>query len=209
MSLYFIRTPLFIRRFFKDYIWNIPTESKTLYLTFDDGPTPEITDFVLKTLQQYNAKATFFCVGKNIEKHPKIVTQIIAEGHALGNHTQNHNNGWKTTTNTYLKSIYTCDALLQKFTTHKLFRPPYGKIKNSQAKELIKTDYKIIMWTILSGDFDHTISKEQCFKNTIKHTKKGDIIVFHDTEKALQNMKYALPKMLAYFSDKNYVFKTL
>jgi len=214
--MYFIRTPKIIQSIYKNYTWKINTNKKEIYLTFDDGPTPEITEFVLDILKKYNAKATFFCIGKNIEKYPDIFKRIVSESHSVGNHTQNHLNGWKTNNSDYLKSTSECDLVIKKSITNikyqtpnTIFRPPYGKIKKSQAKVLLKKDVNIIMWTILSGDFDNNISKEKCLQNVIKNTKSGDIIVFHDSKKAFDRLKYTLPKVLSYFTKKGYTFNNL
>lgn len=212
--MYFVKTPNIIRSYFKDYIWNVDTNKKELYLTFDDGPTPEVTLFVLDTLKKYNAKATFFCIGKNIENHPKLFTQIIDEGHVVGNHSQNHLKGWKANSNLYIDNVEKCQTFINNFqiknsTFKKLFRPPYGKIKRSQAKTILAKGYKIIMWTVLSGDFDTNISKEKCLSNVISNSKTGSIIVFHDSKKAYPYLKYTLPKALEYFTNKGYSFKVL
>jgi len=212
--MYFVKTPNIIRSYFKDYIWNIDTDKKEIYLTFDDGPTPEVTLFVLDTLKHYNAKATFFCIGKNIENHPKIFKKIINGDHTVGNHSQNHLKGWNINHDLYIKNIEKCQDVIDNLQTQnlklkKLFRPPYGKIKKSQAKKLLAKDYKIIMWTVLSGDFDLKISKEKCLNNVIKNTTKGSIVVLHDSVKAFPHLKYTLPKVLDYFTKKGYVFKAL
>ena len=213
MKSYFPRTPRFMMRFFSTYTWRFLSDKKEIFLTFDDGPTPEITEFVLTELKKYNAKATFFCIGKNIQNHPEIFSKLISDGHSIGNHTQNHLKGWKSETNTYVKNTLECEQTITQFNsstiTHKLFRPPYGKIKSSQAKELIKKGYKIIMWSVLSADFDTTISNEKCLENVLKNTQPGSIIVFHDSVKAAERMKYALPKVLKHFSDKGFVFKAI
>ena len=213
MKSYFPRTPRFMMRFFSTYTWRFLSDKKEIFLTFDDGPTPEITDFILAELKKYNAKATFFCIGKNVQNHPEIFGKIITDGHTVGNHTQNHLKGWNTDTDSYIDNVLTCEKTIQQFNnstiTQKLFRPPYGKIKKSQAAELIKKGYKIIMWSVLSADFDTTISNEKCLENVLKNTKSGSIIVFHDSVKAAERMKYALPKVLKYFSDKGFVFKAI
>ncbi|MBU3820892.1 polysaccharide deacetylase family protein [Flavobacteriaceae bacterium XHP0103] len=210
-----IKTPLVAKKMFPNYVWDIATNEKVLYLTFDDGPTPEITNWTLDTLNNYQAKATFFCIGKNIEKHPDIFKAILNEGHAIGNHTNNHLKGWKTLTSDYLANVTkaqnTIDAIIPKdFSGNtQLFRPPYGQIKPAQGKALLGQGYKIIMWDIISFDWDKNISKETCLKNVTNKATKGSIIVFHDSVKASKNMQYALPKVLEYFSEKGYVFKTL
>ena len=208
MRLYFIKTPRILKRLFTKYTWSFFSDRKEIFLTFDDGPIPEVTEFVLDQLQQFNAKATFFCIGDNIRKHPAIFDRIIAEGHSVGNHTFNHLNGWKNSNTTYFENINKCENLLTHQRT-KLFRPPYGKIKRTQAKKLITKGYKIIMWDVLSADFDKTISKEKCLQNVLKNTQNGSIVVFHDSIKASEKLYYALPKMLQEFSKKGYEFKTI
>jgi len=210
MKNYLAKTPNLITKLFKDQIWSFSTKEKVLYLTFDDGPTPKITDWVLETLKQYNAKATFFCIGKNIEEAPEIFQRILEQGHNIGNHTYNHLNGWKTANKEYLQNILKAEKLIpkSKITTHKskIFRPPYGKIKPSQTKLLLKNNYKIVMWSVLSGDFDTTITTEKCLKNVLKNTKNGSIIVFHDSVKAFDKLQIVLPEILEHFSKKGYVF---
>ena len=200
-------------RIFSKYTWRFFDTKKEIYLTFDDGPTPEITQFVLSELKKYNAKATFFCIGKNIKRHPNIFKQIISDGHSIGNHTQNHFNGWKNTTEDYLENVLECNKTITQLNNYtikqQLFRPPYGKIKKSQAKEILKKGYKIIMWDVLSADFDTTISKEKCLQNVLKNTKNGSIIVFHDSVKAFPRMEYALPKFLKSFSEKGFIFRAI
>ncbi|MCB9363910.1 MAG: polysaccharide deacetylase family protein [Flavobacteriales bacterium] len=202
--MFLVKTPLALKKTFPSLVWDIPNNTKTIYLTFDDGPTPEVTTWVLATLKQYNAKATFFVVGDNVKKHPQIYQQLIAEGHAIGNHTYNHLNGWKTKSSDYLQNIEKCAELVDS----NLFRPPYGRIKNTQIKKL-KQDYNIIMWDVLSGDFDAGLSPEKCAENVISNTKSGSIIVFHDSIKAEKNLKYALPKAIEYLKSKGFVFNVI
>ncbi len=210
MKAYLPKTPSVIKRLFSKYTWCFASNKKELFLTFDDGPTPDITEFVLSELRKYNAKATFFCIGKNIKNHPDIFKQIISDGHTVGNHTQNHLNGWKTRNTTYINNVLECEKYLNNIkSTSKIFRPPYGKIKKHQAKELFKKGYKIILWDVLSADFDTSISKEKCLSNAINNTKKGSIIVFHDSAKASERMQYTLSKTLEYFSERGYVFKAI
>lgn len=192
---------------FPNYVWDMATTDKVLYLTFDDGPTPEITNWTLNILKQYNAKATFFCIGTNIVKHPDIFKAIIKEGHTTGNHTQNHVKGWTTKTKNYLREVQDAQIVID-FEPH-LFRPPYGQITPKQGKKLIALGYKIIMWDVLSFDWEVDVSKEKCLENVISKSKAGSIIVFHDSIKASRNMMYALPKVLEYFSKKGYEFKAL
>ena len=205
MNLPPIKTPIVVKKMFPNYIWDYPTDNNTLYLTFDDGPTPKITNWVLDILKGYNAKATFFCVGQNAEEHPTIVNRITDEGHSLGNHTHNHIKGWKYKTKDYLKNVE--EASKHIYST--LFRPPYGQITPKQGKKLIKLGYKIVMWNVLSFDWENTISKETCLENVISKVTKGSIIVFHDSVKASKNMQFALPRVLAHFSEKGYSFKAI
>jgi peptidoglycan-N-acetylglucosamine deacetylase len=206
-----VTTPKFLKKAFPNLVWELPTKEKTIYLTFDDGPTPEITKWTLDILKQFDAKAAFFCIGKNVEEHPEIFNKIITDGHAIGNHTYNHLKGWKTKTDDYVNSILRTQKVLfnQKSKSLGLFRPPYGQIKPKQIQELSQLGFKIIMWSVLSIDYDITISKEKCLKNVIDNTSPGDIVVFHDSIKASTNMQYALPKVLEYFSKKGYVFKRI
>jgi peptidoglycan/xylan/chitin deacetylase (PgdA/CDA1 family) len=210
MNLYWVKTNAFIRRVFSNYIWLLPNNDKKVYLTFDDGPIPEITEWILEELRIHNAKATFFCIGKNVEANPELFEKIIAQGHSIGNHTHNHLNGWKSNTTEYLENFQNCEQTLSKFSAKlnyalpKFFRPPYGKIKKSQAKIIKNKGYKIIMWDIVSGDFDCKISKEKCLNNITKNIEAGSIIVFHDSLKAYKNLKYALPKVLAYLQENNF-----
>lgn len=212
MKLTPVKTPVVAKKMFPNYVWDIATTKKELYLTFDDGPTPEITNWVLEILKQYNAKATFFCIGANIEKYPDIFQDIIDDGHAIGNHTQQHVKGWKTKTKAYLKDTTEAQTVINTKTRSEnlnLFRPPYGQIKPKQGRHLIDLGYKIIMWDVLSFDWDATISKEQCLNNVISKSKEGSIIVFHDSIKASTNMMYALPKVLEKFHKEGFEFKSL
>jgi peptidoglycan/xylan/chitin deacetylase (PgdA/CDA1 family) len=179
-----------------------------LYLSFDDGPHPEATPFVLEQLAKFDAKASFFCIGKNVQLFPEIYGEIIAAGHVVGNHTQNHMNGWKNTTEKYIANIEEAT----KWIDSNLFRPPYGRISFSQIKALRldpSLPQDIMMWDVLSGDFDTTITGEQCANNVIQHTGPGSIVVFHDSAKALDRLRIALPKVLAHFSKLGYQFKVL
>ena len=202
--MYLVKSSYFIKKYYSNFVWKIPTTEKIIYLTFDDGPTPEITEWTLSTLKAFNAKATFFCVGSNAAKHPEIFQQIIAEGHAVGNHTHHHVNGWHTDNEAYLRNIKKCEEVVAT----NLFRPPYGRIKKSQY-ELIKEAYKVIMWDVLSGDFDPKTSPEKCLSNVINNTTEGAIIVFHDSLKAANNLKFTLPKVLAHFAEQGYRFEQL
>lgn len=204
MKPYFVKTPSFFKRLFPSITWDINTDGKLLYLTFDDGPVEGVTNWVLDILKQYNAKATFFCVGDNITKHPHIYKRIIDEGNSVGNHTHNHLKGLNTKDNLYLENIDEADSLINS----KLFRPPHGLMKLSQFYK-IKKDKKIILWDVLSADFDNSISPEKCYNNVIKNATNGSIIVFHDSMKAEERLKYSLPKVLKHFTDKGYKFKAI
>jgi len=211
MRPYLVKTPKLIQRFFHNYAWRIRTDKKEIFLTFDDGPVPDFTPWVLKTLRKYKAKATFFCVGENIEKHPKIYKKIIRQGHAVGNHTFNHLQGWKTPTQKYVKNTIKAEAYLagQASSGSKLFRPPHGRIRPVQARILRKKGYKIIMWDVLSGDFDPHLSKEECYEHTVKNIQNGSIVVFHDSDKSFKNLDYVLPRLLEHFTEEGYTFKAL
>jgi len=196
-----------IKKLFSNYVWDIPNNENKVYLTFDDGPTPEITQWTLNQLKEYNAKATFFCIGDNVRKYPEIFQKVINEGHSIGNHTFNHLNGWKTSTKDYIENTNRCDEETRnsKLKTRNVFRPPYGKIKPSQSKILRKLGYKIIMWDIISYDFDATISKEQCLENVLKNVQTGSIIVFHDSKKAFTNLEYVLPRTLEFLNENGFI----
>ena len=203
-----IKTHWLIKKLFSNYIWEMPNRDNKVYLTFDDGPTPEITEWTLQQLKKYNAKATFFCIGDNIKKYPEIFKKVIEEGHSIGNHTFNHLNGWKTSKQEYLENTKKCQSEIHNLQSAicTLFRPPYGKIIPSQSKELRKLGYKITMWDIISYDFDATISKEKCLENVLTNVKSGSIIVFHDSIKAFPNLEYTLPKVLEILNKKGFVF---
>jgi peptidoglycan/xylan/chitin deacetylase (PgdA/CDA1 family) len=200
----FVKPPKILRNFYKKLIWSFPSTEKIIYLTFDDGPIPEVTPFVLEQLKQYNAKATFFCIGENIEKHPDIFKQIKEEGHTTGNHTFHHLNGWDVNDQIYFESVERARA----FVGTKFFRPPYGRIKKSQIA-LLESRYSIIMWDVLSYDFDKKVSPEKCFSNVSQNTKEGSIVLFHDSIKAQENLYYTLPKTLEYFSKKGFEFRAV
>lgn len=204
---YLIRTPGWVKKVYKSRVWDITTSGQELFLSFDDGPHPEHTPFVLDELKKYDAKATFFCIGKNVLGYPDIYKRIIEEGHTVGNHTHDHLNGSKTTDARYLENIKEA----KQYIDSRLFRPPYGKISGFLVKQLLNPVYglKTIMWTVLSGDFDVKISKEQCLQNVILNADTGSIVVFHDSEKASERMKYALPKVLEYFAAKGFLFKAI
>ncbi|WP_459211282.1 polysaccharide deacetylase family protein [Aquimarina rhabdastrellae] len=212
MTLFPSKTPAWIKFFFSKLTWDFyKKDQKKLYLTFDDGPIPEITEFVLDTLKTHQAKATFFCIGDNIRKHPSIFNRIIIEGHAIGNHTFNHLNCWKTPLKDYLVNIDKGQELIQKsaYTKQKLFRPPYGKITKKVSRILQKQGYTIIMWDVLAKDWEKKISPQQCLKNVLNNTVNGSIIVLHDSHKAAKNMQYVLPKILMHYQSLGYSFEAI
>lgn len=204
---YTARTPKWVNKLFNKSVWEMPVKEKAIYLSFDDGPHPQITAFVLDELRKYNAKATFFCIGKNVEMYPDVFNRILQEGHAVGNHTYNHLNGWKTGRAEYLSNILKAREVIPS----NLFRPPYGKILPGQHKALLQMDepFKIIMWSVLSGDFDTAITSQQCCKNVLENTKSGSVIVFHDSEKANERLKFALPVVLETFTKQGFLFKKI
>lgn len=220
-------------------LWNLPKTGNTLFLTFDDGPIPEVTPWVLTLLKEYHAKATFFCIGENIVKYPEIFDQVLAEGHRIGNHTFNHLNGWKTPISTYIENVHKAEEIIfekqekrkkrqearskniedreekkesgnqNQDENIKLFRPPYGKITPKQIKLLQQQGFKIVMWEVISGDFDTKISAKNCFDNVTKYSKPGSIVVFHDSLKASEKLKEVLPKVLEYYHQRGFEFKAI
>lgn len=205
--MYLVKTPWLLKKLYPNLIWSARPDTRCIYLTFDDGPIPIVTPFVLNILKQYQAKATFFCVGDNVIKNKDIFEEVKKDGHAIGNHTFNHLKGWITNNQTYLENFSQADKVLNT----PLFRPPYGRIKRAQIKLLknARTDLKIIMWDVLSGDFDMSLKPEECLKNILKHTQDGSIIVFHDSVKAFPRLKYVLPLALEYWSKEGYNFLPL
>ncbi|MFT7071252.1 MAG: peptidoglycan/xylan/chitin deacetylase (PgdA/CDA1 family) [Patiriisocius sp.] len=214
--------PSIIQKIYAKRLWSFPETENKVYLTFDDGPIPEVTPWVLSHLKRYKAKATFFCIGENIKKYPEIYSQILKEGHAVGNHTYNHLNGWKTSTQVYIENIEKCNAVFspnshqdenlkeqstisnQQSKINNIFRPPYGKMTSKQARIVLEKGYKIVMWSILSKDYKTTISKEKCLLNVLNNLKPGSIVVFHDSLKAAENLKFVLPKILEYIKMNNW-----
>jgi peptidoglycan-N-acetylglucosamine deacetylase len=200
------RIPLWFSKLNSSMVWNIPAKEKELYLTFDDGPHETATPFVLDQLEKYKAKATFFCLGKNVKSYPEIYERILNEGHSVGNHTFNHTNGWQAKNDEYVNSIIEA----AKYIDSKLFRPPYGKISPFVSKLVRKKlGYKIIMWNVLSADFDENLSPQKCTENVLLYSKPGSIIVFHDSTKAWDRMSYSLPKILHHFTEQGFSFKPI
>ncbi|MFZ0490212.1 MAG: polysaccharide deacetylase family protein [Salegentibacter sp.] len=225
MNSLLVKYPQLLRLLYPKRL-SVISEAKSIYLTFDDGPISGVTPWVLEQLSRFDARATFFCIGDNIRKHPQVFKQILAEGHSIGNHTYNHLNGWKTSEKDYLKNTAKAQELIKEFQLKrkeesgewklesekfdsKFFRPPYGRIKNRQASTLTGLGYKIVMWDIISWDFDKKIKPEECYQNVIRNSKEGSIVVFHDSLKASGNLKEVLPRVLQYYSEKGFCFKAL
>ncbi|MDB2588990.1 polysaccharide deacetylase family protein [Bacteroidia bacterium] len=203
------KMPSWLPKLFKNYTWKINTTEPIIYLTFDDGPDPKPTRFVLDTLLQYHAKATFFCVGENIQKHRKIAQEIINQGHVLANHTMNHLKGWQTSHDDYVKNTNKCQETLEEYSTSSLFRPPYGRITKRQTKSLKESGYEIIMWDLISYDYDDKIDINQALKQLIRNSKPGSIVVFHDSSKAWKQLKQMLPKYMHALSNQGYSFESI
>ena len=204
------KTPIFLQWLFPYLVWEIKTNQKEIFLTFDDGPIPEVTEFVLDQLANYQAKATFFCVGDNILKHPQVFQKIISDGHSIGNHTHTHLKGWNTSKERYLADFNTCDKAIKQHSSYhsNIFRPPYGRITPAQSSAILK-DHRIIMWSVLSRDYDKSYDEKLCLKNALAATKSGSIVLFHDSLKAKKNLYFVLPQFLKHFSELGYSFKAL
>ncbi len=192
-----IRPPKILKKLYPSFIWSFPDDKDGVYLTFDDGPRPEVTPWVLDLLDKYDAKATFFCIGKNVELFPEIYNEIIARGHAVGNHSYSHVKGWGVPTGDYIRDVDTASDTIHS----NLFRPPYALIGISQAR-MLSERYKIIMWNILSRDYNYNISGKRCANNVVPHIQPGDIIVFHNSIKSAKNMFYALPIVMESIKNK-------
>lgn len=205
---YLIKAPWLLQQYYWECLWKIKTEEKKIYLTFDDGPTAGATDFVLEQLDKFQAKATFFCIGEQVEKYPEVYQKVLEAGHAIGNHTWSHPNGFKTESEKYLRDIEKASGLIDS----QLFRPPYGRITKFQLYNIIngkRFNLKPVMWHVISADFDTKISPEQCYLNVVKNAEKGSIVVFHDSEKAFPNMKDSLPRVLEHFKVRGFSFEKI
>lgn len=213
--------PRFIQRLYPERIWAFSRKKNAVYLTFDDGPIPKVTPWVLEELKKHHAKATFFCIGNNINKHPEIFQKTISEGHSVGNHTFNHLNGWKTNTSEYVQNVEKARRCMMDGgrralsndggigISSELFRPPYGKITSEQAKALQKKGFKIVMWDIVSYDYDGGVSQEECLQNVLKNIRPGSVVVFHDSLKAEKNLRYVLPKVLEFIQEKKWKYSVI
>ncbi|MGK7391704.1 MAG: polysaccharide deacetylase family protein [Candidatus Cyclobacteriaceae bacterium M2_1C_046] len=207
---YFHKTPVYIQWLYAGITWRRKKGKKLLYLTFDDGPIPEATTEILNILAEKGVKATFFCVGDNVRKHSDLFLRIIKEGHVVGNHTYNHLNGWKTELQDYIENVTSCKETMEKLNIKSnLFRPPYGKIKRKQIAALKKANYEIVMWDVLSGDFDKDLTAEGCLRKTMKSTSDGSVIVFHDNIKTIEIVREVLPSYIDHFKSKGFSFATL
>ncbi|MHB8260815.1 MAG: polysaccharide deacetylase family protein [Bacteroidia bacterium] len=196
--------PKLLRKLLPQCYWTLPNTQNKIYLTFDDGPTPQVLPFILKTLDSYKIPATFFCVGENMAKHPDLVKEMLNKNHVIGNHTYNHLSGWRVKNQSYFENI----EMFNQLYASNLFRPPYGRLRKSQAKHLSK-DYKLIMWDVLSYDYNKRLAPETCYKNVHNNTKSGSLIVFHDNQKALHNLTYALPRSIDSLLNKGFVFDAI
>ncbi|CAH1000733.1 Peptidoglycan-N-acetylglucosamine deacetylase [Neolewinella maritima] len=204
--MYLIKTPRVIQKLFPTFHWRAEhaTAQPTLYLTFDDGPIPQLTPWVLEQLAQYDAKATFFCVGNNVRRYSSVLQAVVDAGHTVGNHTMHHLDGWKTDNVPYFHDVRHCAKQLK--TT--LFRPPYGRLKPSQA-QFLQRHYEIVMWDVLSGDFDPELTPDDCFDNVVNNARPGSIVVLHDSLKAEEKVRNVLPRLLAHYHKLGYVFDRL
>jgi peptidoglycan/xylan/chitin deacetylase (PgdA/CDA1 family) len=202
--MYFVKTPKVIQNLFPNFTWKVPTDEKVLYLTFDDGPNPNVTPWILEQLAAYNAKATFFCIGEQVEKHPEIFQQVIDANHSVGNHTFNHLSGWSSDNIPFFHNTRRCARLVNS----SLFRPPYGRMKPKQV-QFLQRHYRIIMWDVMSGDFDHRISNDKCLSNVVNNAEEGSIVVFHDSIKSKEKLQFVLPKVLEHYAALGYSFEQL
>ena len=202
--MYFVKTPAISTLFYRNVVFNIKGREKSIFLTFDDGPDEEVTPLLLDILQKFHAKATFFCLGKKAKKHPELVAKIKSHGHSTGNHSYHHLKASQVTDQEYFSDVEKCDEIISS----KLFRPPYGSITRKQI-EYLKSKYNIILWSILPGDFDLSVSKEKCLARSIKYIKSGSIIVFHDNIKSKEKLLFVLPQFLERFSKLGYTFEAL
>jgi peptidoglycan/xylan/chitin deacetylase (PgdA/CDA1 family) len=200
--LYPVLTPWILKKLYPECTWEVAGAAGSVYLTFDDGPEPAVTPFVLDQLKAAGFKATFFCIGKNVKAHPDIFRRILDEGHAVGNHTQHHLSGWKSTDKVYIDDVVQASALIPS----KLFRPPYGRATRFQMRCLMQSPLrmKIVMWSLLSGDFDPARTEEQCWRAVDRHLAPGQIVTFHDSLKAEKKLRYVLPRLIGKLQEKGW-----
>ena len=197
--------PKWLRIFYPESVWGFKAKQKLIYLSFDDGPNETSTIWILNCLKSYQAKATFFCLGNQVAKHPELMAMIESDGHAIGNHSMEHPNGFKTSLIDYVADVQTASELIDS----KLFRPPYGKITSQQFKALKNMGYKIVFWSLLTYDFDQYINPDKILSKVKTKSDSGDIIVFHDSQKAFKNIQYLLPKLLKFYSNLGYKFAVI
>ena len=202
--MYPAKTPKLFKHYFKDILWRYPAGEQAVYLTFDDGPTPAVTEWVLDLLAEYQAQATFFCIGHKVSLYPGTFQKVRAAGHVVGNHSYSHFNGWRTHTPNYLRDVANADHYVKS----ELFRPPYGRLKWQQY-QVLRTQYQLVMWDVISGDFDANISQKQCLNNVLQHTEDGSIVVFHDYQRSFEKLQYALPRLLAHFKEQGFEFRAI
>ena len=214
--MYWIKTPWFLKKIFRNYTWDKSEGAKKVYLTFDDGPIPEITEWIIDLLKSHEVKATFFCVGDNIQKYPDVFDRLLSDGHCVGNHTFNHDKGWETDNGVYAESINRTQVLIDQIKSskgldsrNKIFRPPYGKLVPAQSDEIRSNGYEIVMWDILSADFDLDVSSKKCLRNVISNTSDGSIVVFHDNVKSFKTIQYVLPRYLKFLKKRGYELATI
>lgn len=204
------KTPALVSRYFKNYVWDKPNRKNEIYLTFDDGPIPEVTPWILDVLKQYQISATFFYVGENMSKHPEIFKEVLKHNHSIGNHTYNHLKGWKTTTENYLNNIQKTQKVINEFGVNtSLFRPPYGKMTSAQSKAILNLGYDVVMWSVLSKDYSSKLPAQKVYDNIINNTNSGSIIVCHDNAKALRTLKEVLENVIETLLEKGFIFSKL
>lgn len=202
--MYSVRPPLLVRAIWPGLLWRIPTTDRVVYLTFDDGPEPTVTPWVLDQLAAHGAKATFFCIGRNAQARPDLLERIRMEEHTVGHHTYGHSNGWQTPSRSYYRDVLNG----AKCTGGPLFRPPYGRLRPAQA-HMLRKHYTVVMWDVLSGDFDTRMDGAECARRTLQHLRPGSIVVFHDSVKAAPRLQVALPLVLASLRDQGYTMAAL
>ena len=200
----FVKPPLLVRLFYPTLLWKKQTDAKKLWLTFDDGPQPEVTPWILAVLKEVGIKATFFLVGEQMEKFPELVNAIKEDGHLIANHSYSHKNGWFTANKTYLQDVEKCQKLMPM---NRLFRPPYGKLSYGQIRKL-KGQYKLILWDVLSMDFNQNTTADKVKNNVLKNAEKGSVIVFHNNKKSCENLRPILKETIAELKNKGFSFST-